>query len=106
MPLRAMPLRSRGRRVSRWSPRFPSLALGTRFGIRCAPYRLCRTPEDAVHALRELDGPVAVKGCSADIAHKSELGIVRLGVRTEGEVRAAFAEIERRIAEADAQFDG
>jgi acetate---CoA ligase (ADP-forming) len=83
-----------------------SLALGTRFGIRCAPYRLCRTPEDAVQALRELDGPVAVKGCSADIAHKSELGIVRLGVSTEGEVRAAFAEIERRIAEADAQFDG
>jgi acyl-CoA synthetase (NDP forming) len=83
-----------------------SLALGERFGIRCAPYRLCRTPQEAVQALRELEGPVAVKGCSGDIAHKSELGIVRLGINTENELYAAFEDIERRIAEADARFDG
>jgi succinyl-CoA synthetase beta subunit len=83
-----------------------SLALGERFGVRCAPYRLCRTPQEAVQALRELEGPVAVKGCSGEIAHKSELGIVRLGINTENDLHAAFGDIERRIAEADARFDG
>jgi acyl-CoA synthetase (NDP forming) len=83
-----------------------SLALGERFGVSCAPYRLCRTPEEAVQALRELEGPVAVKGCSGDIAHKSELGIVRLGINAEDDLYSAFEDIERRMAEADACFDG
>lgn len=82
------------------------LALGARFGIRYAPYRLCRSAQEAVEALRVLGGPVAVKGCSGDIAHKSELGIVRLGVMSEGDLLTAYADIERKIAGADAQFDG
>jgi acyl-CoA synthetase (NDP forming) len=82
------------------------LALGARYGIKCAPYRLCRSSREAMEALRVLGGPVAVKGCSGDIAHKSELGIVRLGVISEDEILAAYADIERKITDADAQFDG
>jgi acyl-CoA synthetase (NDP forming) len=83
-----------------------SLALGARYGMRSAPYRLCRSAAEAVEALRVLGGPVAVKGCSAEIAHKSELGIVQLGITSEEAVAAAFADIERKIADADATFDG
>jgi len=46
------------------------------------PHLLCRSRAEAVAAFAALGGPVVVKGCSADIAHKSELGLVKLGVQT------------------------
>jgi acyl-CoA synthetase (NDP forming) len=82
------------------------LEMGARFGIRSVPYRLCGSVEEALKAFRSLGGPVAIKGCSAEIAHKSELGIVCLGVVTEEAVRQAYADIERKIADADNHFDG
>ena len=53
-----------------------------------------------------LGAPVAVKGCSADIVHKTELGLVELNLRTAGEVRAAFERMQRVIEEQRARFDG
>ncbi len=40
-------------------------------------------------AAGEVDGPVVVKLCGAAIAHKTERGLVRLGLRTPDEVREA-----------------
>lgn len=57
-------------------------------GIPTAPWRLCKTDEDLRVAMRTLQLPVAIKACSADIPHKSEYGLVRLGV---GDVDAACA---------------
>ena len=37
--------------------------------------------------------PVALKVCSAQIAHKSDIGGVALGLATEAEVRAAYARV-------------
>lgn len=59
------------------------------YGIPTAPYRTAVDATGAIRALGELDGPVAVKILSSSIAHKSDLGGVRLGLRTESEVRAA-----------------
>jgi acetate---CoA ligase (ADP-forming) len=47
-----------------------------------------------------------VKGCSADIAHKSELGLVRLGLGTPEEVTEAWREMERIICDSGHRFDG
>jgi acetate---CoA ligase (ADP-forming) len=47
-----------------------------------------------------------VKGCSADVAHKSELGLVRLGLSDAVQVRTAFAEMKRALADHGARFDG
>jgi acetate---CoA ligase (ADP-forming) len=58
-------------------------------------HRLCSTPEDAIAAFGELGSvPVALKGCSAKISHKSELGIVRLGLASEAAVAQAFTEVD------------
>src|ERR1700731_1819588 len=57
-----------------------SLALLAARGIPVVPHRLCRSRAEAIAAFETIGGPVAVKGCSADIAHKSELGLVKLGV--------------------------
>jgi hypothetical protein len=49
---------------------------------------------------------VAAKGCSADVVHKSEIGVVRLNLRTEQDLRDAFVDIERRLREHGTRFDG
>jgi acyl-CoA synthetase (NDP forming) len=81
-----------------------SLALLAARGIPVVPYRLCRSRAEAVAAFESIGGPVVVKGCSADIAHKSELGLVRLGTREDaGEI---YAQMEDIIRKHGARFDG
>jgi hypothetical protein len=70
------------------------------------PHHLCRTAAQAATAWRNLGGPVAVKGCSADLPHKSEYGLVRLGLDNADAVQAAFRDMEQAIAKAGATFDG
>jgi len=83
-----------------------SLALLSGFGVPVVEHRLCRTSDEAAQALRTLGAPVAAKGCSADVVHKSELGVVRLNLRTEQDMRDAFVDIERRLREHGSRFDG
>lgn len=61
---------------------------------------LARSAEEAVVLSREIGFPVVLKGEHPAIAHKTEAGMVRLGVRDEEQVRAAFAEIMDRMAQA------
>jgi acyl-CoA synthetase (NDP forming) len=83
-----------------------SLDVLARAGLRIVPHHLCRTAAQAATAWRNLGGPVAVKGCSADLPHKSEYGLVRLGLDNADAVQAAFRDMEQAIAKAGATFDG
>ena len=83
-----------------------SLALMARAGVRVVPHRLCRSVDEALDALRDFGAPVAVKGCSSDVAHKSELGIVRLNVDDREALRTAFAEIKAVLEARGAEFNG
>lgn len=83
-----------------------SLALLQRAGVPVVAHRLCHTADEAAAALAEVGGPVAVKGCSADVAHKSELGLVRLGLSDARSVRAAFGDMQASLKEHGARFDG
>lgn len=83
-----------------------SLALLAKAGLTVAPHRLCRTAAEAAAAWRNLGGAVAVKGCSADLPHKTEHGLVRLGLDDEDAIRAAFRDMEAAVAKARARFDG
>ncbi len=67
-----------------------SLALLAGQGMPVVPYRLCRSVEAALAAFAELGGPVAVKACSADVPHKSEHGLVALGLGDADAVAAAY----------------
>ena len=72
-----------------------SKALFARFGIPVIREIVAATPDEAVEAARSFAGPVVVKILSRDVAHKSEIGGVALGV--------AVAEVKptcRRLAEA------
>ncbi|GAA3217904.1 acetate--CoA ligase family protein [Pseudonocardia petroleophila] len=59
-------------------------------GITTPPRRACRSRADAHRALDELGGPVAVKLLDAAVLHKTEVGGVRLGVRTAAELDEAL----------------
>lgn len=83
-----------------------SLALLARAGVPVVRHRLCRTADEAAAAFAEIGAPVAAKGCSADVAHKSELELVHLGLTSEDAVRAAFADCEAALARHRAAFDG
>jgi acyl-CoA synthetase (NDP forming) len=83
-----------------------SLALLAGRGIPVVPHRLCRSRAEAIAAFATIGGPVVVKGCSADIAHKSELGLVKLGVKTREEAGEIWAQMEEIIRRHGARFDG
>ncbi|HXL13047.1 MAG TPA: acetate--CoA ligase family protein [Bradyrhizobium sp.] len=83
-----------------------SLALLAARGIPVVPHRLCRSRAEAVAAFEAIGGPVVVKGCSADIAHKSELGLVKLGVKSREETGEVWAQMEGIIRKHGARFDG
>ena len=78
------------------------------FGIPLADTVAAATPEAAVAAAERIGYPVVVKVDSADIAHKSDVGGVRLGCADAAAVRQAFeemlAEVRRRAP--SAHIDG
>lgn len=54
---------------------------------------LVKQQGDVVQAARAIGYPVVMKGCSADIAHKTERGLIRIDLRSDREVLNAFDEI-------------
>jgi acyl-CoA synthetase (NDP forming) len=100
------PVRPGGAAPGRMLNEADSLALVASRGIRTVPHRLCRTADEAEAAFAALGGPVVVKGCSADVAHKSELDLVRLGLADAAAVRSAFTDCARILQAAGKSFDG
>src|SRR5580704_17234244 len=76
-------------------------------GVPVVPGELVNSADDAVAAARRLGLPVVLKVCSAQIAHKSDIGGVAIGPGTEEEIRAAYARV-RAAGEAvpGARIDG
>lgn len=62
--------------------------------VPLVPAALVRTADDAVAAAGRFGFPVALKVCSAEIAHKSDIGGVVLNVRDKDGVRTAFAAVD------------
>ncbi len=59
-------------------------------GIRVPAAGLARDPEEAVRVAESIGFPVVIKIASPDILHKSDIGGVKVGVQTPGDVRDAF----------------
>lgn len=49
--------------------------------------------EDLIKAAKEIGYPLVLKGCSPDITHKTEKGLIKVDLRNEEEVTSAFEEI-------------
>jgi len=70
-----------------------SAALLAGHGVPTAPERLVAGPQEAVAAAEELGFPVVAKLCGDHIAHKTERGLVRLGLQDGDAVAAATTEL-------------
>jgi succinyl-CoA synthetase beta subunit len=62
-------------------------------GVPVVDERLASSPEGAAAAAEELGFPVVAKLCGRGIAHKTERGLVRLGLGDAAAVRAAAQEL-------------
>ena len=63
------------------------------YGVEVAPQRLAADPEEAAALAAELGFPAVAKLVSPGLAHKSDVGGVRVGLADPEEVRAAAAEL-------------
>lgn len=63
------------------------------FGVSVAPLGLATTADEAAQMAEEFGYPVVLKIASPKIMHKTDIGGVRLKLKSAEEVRAAFVEI-------------
>ncbi len=77
-------------------------------GIAVVKDALAATAQDAVAAARAFGGKVVLKVASADIAHKSDVGGVMLGLEGDDAIAGAFEKImaNARKAMPQAKIDG
>ena len=109
MAARAVPIAPRPRPAapSRLLDEAASLALLAERGVPVARHRLCRSEAEARDAFVALGGePVVVKGCSDEASHKSELGLVRVGVRDADAVAAAYRDMQAAARAAGVALSG
>lgn len=70
------------------------------YGINAAPINLATRVSEAVGAAEELGYPVVLKISSPKITHKSDVGGVRIGLKSPGEVREGFLGILENVQRA------
>src|SRR5215218_4969954 len=78
---------------------FESKALLDAYGIPTVETRVAATADEAVELAERFGYPVVLKLNSQTITHKTDVGGVRLNLAGAEEVRRAFEEMERSIAE-------
>lgn len=69
------------------------------YGIPVVETRVARDAEEAVRVADEIGYPVVLKILSPDISHKSDVGGVRLDLKSAGEVRGAADAVRKRCRE-------
>lgn len=94
--------------VTRALSEYEALHVLARAGVNGVQARLAVTADAAAQAAAAIGFPVVIKIASADIAHKTEVGGVRLNLRDEAAVREAFAAVtaSARLAVPHARIDG
>jgi acetate---CoA ligase (ADP-forming) subunit beta len=80
---------------------FESKELLSEYGIPVTREKIVQDVAGLKAAASEIGYPLVLKGCSANIAHKTEKGLIRIDLRTEAEAVAAFEEILAAMAGED-----
>ena len=75
---------------------FESKQVLSQYGVPVTREFLAKNAKEAVIKAEELGYPVVLKGSGPELLHKTELDVVRLGLKNAKEVRAAFKDIKTR----------
>ncbi len=76
-----------------------TLKLLAAHGIPVVKHQLCQTAAEVREAFVEVGGPVVIKACSAEVPHKSEFGLVALGVQNADIAATIFESQRKKLAE-------
>ena len=76
------------------------------YGIPTVKTLVARTEDDAVRLAIELGFPVVLKLYSEVVTHKTDVGGVKLNLRTEAEIRQAYQSIRAAVQEKPGAFLG
>src|SRR6266851_1715966 len=71
------------------------------FGLPVTREHRVATLEAATEAARELGYPVVLKAVADEIAHKTELGLVAVGLANDDDLARAFAQLSERLGRLD-----
>jgi acyl-CoA synthetase (NDP forming) len=88
------PLAAERRRVIN---EFDAKRLLAPFGVPVPPEQLVHSADEACAAAERIGWPIVLKAVSDQIAHKTELGLVRLDLRDRGELVAAWEQMSERL---------
>jgi acyl-CoA synthetase (NDP forming) len=93
-----------GEALSEWN----SKKLIRAYGIKTSKDELCASSAEAVRAAKAIGFPVVMKVSSPDLLHKTDVGIVKVGVGSAAEVKATYDDLLRKAKKADrtARIDG
>jgi acetyltransferase len=96
LPAAAADLLAEGKNTSIWDE-FASKRLLEKIHVPVVEEHLVRTAADALTEGRKIGFPLVLKGLLPGQVHKTESGLVRLGVAADAELEAAFAELLLRL---------
>ena len=83
-----------------------SLALLARHGVPTVPMHLCRSAQEARDAFDAVGAPAVAKACSAEVPHKTEHGLVALGVATRNDAGALYERFDAKMTAMGVARDG
>ena len=83
-----------------------SKGLLSEWGVPITREKLVQNADDAVTAANEIAYPVVLKADVANMPHKTEAGLVMLGIQDDDAVRAAYDQVISTAANAGAVGDG
>jgi acetate---CoA ligase (ADP-forming) subunit beta len=70
-------------------------------GVRVVPAILAKTKKEALQAAAKLGYPLVMKGCSAELSHKTEAGMVALNISSAKEAAQVFAKFTAKAKKLD-----
>jgi len=82
------------------------LAIVAKAGVPLIETAPARNADEAVKIAERMGFPVVLKGIAASLPHKTEHGLVKLGVADPEGVRAAFAQLSERLRREGKSQDG
>lgn len=82
---------------------FESKKLLAQYDIPITKEVLVANENNLKEAIQEIGYPIVLKGCSAEIGHKTEKGLVQVGIHDEDEALFAFKRISELMNEAGSE---
>ena len=83
-----------------------ALGILAAYGLPVVAHALCGTLADARAVAESFGYPVVLKAVAPGVVHKSDVGAVKVDIRTPRELDLAFGDMVRRLGEAEIDLEG